>query len=142
MFISLQRFVEQLTPALILTEKFNNLNEVFKKKKNHTNILHQCMKISQWKLAISLSLFGSTDKDWVWRRMIKLYYSEGLLSGRLSQTPSVCWLCAPFLFSFILEPARLPLKCDLTEKAITWSVRVCPDKEREAESGREGVNER
>lgn len=41
MFISLQRFVEQLTPALILNEKSNNLwqlnvaaNEsVFKKKK-------------------------------------------------------------------------------------------------------------
>lgn len=36
----------------------------------------------------------------------------------------------------------LPLKCDLTEKAITWSVCVCLDKERERERERQNVGEK
>lgn len=52
----------------------------------------------------------------------------------------------PERWSEPVPPPSLPLTCDLTEKAITWSVCVCLDKgrekEREADRGREGANEK
>lgn len=45
-------------------------------------------------------------------------------------------LCHLLLFFFILEPLGLPLKYDLTEKTITWSVCVFTEIKRERERGR------